>query len=388
MAQLLDSSERADVVIVGGGIIGSAIALRLAKSGASVTVIDQGQPCSEASGAAAGMIAPQGELIEPEPFSQFCHASRDLYPEFVREVEELSGDRVNYRRDGTLLVAIDQHECEELEHIYRTQTALGLPLERLSNDHALERFSGLSPHIKLALFIEGDHWIDNQRLTRAVIKAGELSGVTYHWNCAVAGFNVKGDHVESVRALSQGNSAETVFSAGQFVLAAGCWSGGLAETLGLCIPTIPCRGEMIEFETSSDIPYVVRAGINYVVPRGPHVAVAGTTAKWGTFEKVVTAGGLHSIIQGLTRILPIAKDFRFRRAWAGLRPDTKDHLPILGYSSLGNMVFATGHFRNGILLAPITARVIAELVLNGVPSHSLELYSPERFSFAARSEIV
>lgn len=388
MAQSVDSTERADIVIIGGGIIGSAIALRLAQSGASVIVIDRGEPCSEASGAAAGMIAPQGEVIEPEAFSQLCHASRDLYPEFVSEVEELSGDRVNYRRDGTLLVAIDQHECEELEHIYRTQTALGMPLERLSNDHALERFSGLSPRIKLALFVEGDHWIDPQRLTRAVIKAGELSGVTYYWNCAVTGFTVKGDHVENVRALPLGHSEEAVFSARRIVLAAGCWSGALAETLGLCIPTVPCHGEMIEFETPVDIPYVVRAGINYLVPRGPQVAVAGGTAKWGTFEKVVTAGGLHSIIQGITRILPIAKDFKFRRAWAGLRPDTKDHLPILGFGPMRNLVFATGHFRNGILLAPITARLGAELVLTGAPSHSLELYSPERFSFAARSEIV
>ncbi|HEX5413625.1 MAG TPA: glycine oxidase ThiO [Terriglobia bacterium] len=388
MAQSVDSANRSDVIIIGGGIIGSAIALRMARSGASVTVIDRGQPCSEASGAAAGMIAPQGEVIEPAVFSQLCHASRDLYPEFVQEVEELSGDRVNYRRDGSLLVAIDRHECEELEHIYRTQTALGMPLERLSNDHALERFSGLSPRIKLALFVEGDHWIDPQRLTRAVIKAGELSGVTYHWNCAVTGFSVKGDHIENVRTLPQGNSVETVFSAGQTVLAAGCWSGGLAETLGLCIPTIPCHGEMIEFDTPTDVPYVVRAGINYLVPRGSQVAVAGGTAKSGTFEKVVTAGGLHSIIQGIDRILPMSKDFKFRRAWAGLRPDTKDHLPILGFGPMRNMVFATGHFRNGILLAPITARVISELVLTGAPSHSLELYSPERFSFAARSEIV
>lgn len=388
MAQSPDLSKRPDVLIVGGGIIGSSTALRLAGSGVSVTVIDQGGPCSEASGAAAGMIAPQGEVNEPEAFAKLCHESRDLYPEFVREVEELSGDQVNYRRDGTLLVAIDQHECEELEHIYRTQTALGLPLERLSNDRALERYSGLSPHIKLALFVEGDHWVDNQRLTRAVIRAGELCGVTYHWNCAATGFNLKGDQVESVRALPQGSSVETAFSAGRFVLAAGCWSGGLAETLGLSVPTVPCHGEMIEFETPADIPYVVRAGINYLVPRGPHAAVAGTTAKWGTFEKAVTAGGLHSIIQGLNRILLATKDFKFRRAWAGLRPDTKDHLPILGFSSLRNLLFATGHFRNGILLAPITANVIAELLLTGAPSRSLELYSPERFSFAARSEIV
>ena len=118
MAHTLDSTKKADLVIVGGGIIGSAIAFRLARAGAKVTVVDRGQPCSEASGAAAGMIAPQGEMIEPEPFAELCMASRNLYPEFVAEVEELSQERVNYHTDGTLLVAIDEHECEELEEIY------------------------------------------------------------------------------------------------------------------------------------------------------------------------------------------------------------------------------------------------------------------------------
>jgi glycine oxidase len=382
MAHSLDSSKKADVLIVGGGIIGSAIALRLARSGTSVTVIDRGQPCSEASGAAAGMIAPQGEMIEPESFSEFCTASRDLYPELAAEVEELAGESVHYRNDGTLLVAIDGEECAELEHVYRTQTQRGLPLERLADDNILKRLPGLSPCIELALFVPGDHWVDNERLTRGLIKAGERSGATYHWNCAVTGFNIQGDQVESVRVLPQGSTAETTLSAERVVLAAGCWSGQLAEMFGVSLPIVPCHGEMIEFETSSELPYVVRAGIHYVVPRGSQTALAGTTAQWGSFEKVVTAGGLQSIIQGVTRILPIAKDFRFRRAWAGLRPDTRDHLPILGFGKLRNLIFATGHFRNGILLAPITAEVIAELILAGTPSYSLDLYSPERFATA------
>ena len=246
MAHTHDSSNKADVIVVGGGIIGSAIALRLARSGTSVTVIDRGQPCSEASGAAAGMIAPQGEVIEPEEFSKFCTASRDLYPELVAEVEGLSGERVNYRRDGTLLVAIDESECEELEHIYHTQTALGLELERLSNDKVLKRFSGLSPRIELSLFVTGDHWVDNERLTRALIKAGELSGVTYHWNSAVTGFNLQGDRIESLRALPDGATAETTFSAERFVLSAGCWSGQLAESAGISLPIVPCHGEIIQ----------------------------------------------------------------------------------------------------------------------------------------------
>jgi glycine oxidase len=380
MAHIPDSSKKADVLIVGGGIIGSAIALRLARSGASVTVVDRGQPCSEASGAAAGMIAPQGEMIEPESFSEFCTASRDLYPQLVAEVEELTGESVLYRSDGTLLAAIEKEECEELEHVYRTQTQRGLPLERLTNDNLLKRLPGLSPGIEFALFVPGDHWVDNERLTRALIKAGELSGVAYHWNCTVTGFNVQGDQIKSTRALPQVGGAETTLSAGRVVLAAGCWSGQLADTFGFSLPIVPCHGEMIEFEVPSALPYVVRAGIHYVVPRGPQTAVAGTTAKWGSFEKAVTAGGLQSIIQGVTRILPVAKDFRFRKAWAGLRPDTKDHLPILGFGTLRNLIFATGHFRNGILLAPITAKVIAELILSGTPSYPLDLYNPGRFT--------
>lgn len=383
MAHSLDSSKKADVLIVGGGIIGSAIALRLARSGVSVTVIDRSLPCSEASGAAAGMIAPQGEMIEPESFSEFCTASRDLYPEFAAEVEELAGESVHYRNDGTLLVAIDGEECEELEHVYRTQTQRGLPLERLADDNILKRLPALSPRIKLALFVPGDHRVDNERLTRGLIKAGELSGATFHWNCAVTGFNIQDDQIESVRVAPQGSTAEATLSAERFVLAAGCWSGQLAETFGVSLPIVPCHGEMIEFETSSELPYAVRAGIHYVVPRAHQTALAGTTAKWGSFEKVVTAGGLESIIQGVTRILPIAKDFRFRRAWAGLRPDTQDHLPILGVGRLRNLIFATGHFRNGILLTPITAKVIAELILAGTPSYPLDLYSPGRFTAAA-----
>jgi len=321
-------------------------------------------------------------MIEPKHFSGLCMASRDLYPEFVEEVEDLSQESVHYRSDGAILVAIDEHECEELEQVYRVQTRRGLPLERLTNDSVLKRLQGLSNRIELALFVGGDHWVDNQRLTRALIKAGERAGVAFHWDCAVTGFNVQGDQIESVRALPQGAVAETTLSAGRFILAAGCWSGQLAETLGASLPIVPCHGQMIEFETPDELPYVVRAGIHYVVPRSPNTVVAGTTAKWGSYDKAVTAEGLQSIIQGITRILPIAKDFKFRSTWAGLRPDTKDHLPILGFGALRNLIFATGHFRNGILLTPITAKLIAELLLTGAPSQPLDPYSPARFKAA------
>ncbi|HVA02049.1 MAG TPA: glycine oxidase ThiO [Terriglobia bacterium] len=382
MAPTGNSTKTADVVIVGGGLIGSAIALRLAQSGVKVAVIDRGEPGSEASGAAAGMIAPQGEMLEPDPFFEMCMASRDLYPDFVAEIEELSGESVHYRRDGTLLVAIDPHECEELEHIYKNQTRLGLPLERLTGDAAVQRVPGLSPDIKLALVVAGDHWLDNERLARALVKAGEKAGVEFHWSSTATGFEAQGGRLESVRATAGREGTTSAFSANSFVLAAGCWSKPLAATLGIELQMEPCHGQMIELETNEELPCVVRSGIHYLVPRSGKNVVAGTTAEYIGYEKAVTAEGLQKILQGVSRIAPLIKKARFHRAWSGLRPDTKDHYPILGYGELKNLVFATGHFRNGILLTPMTAKLIAELILTGTASLPLEAYSPGRFAAA------
>lgn len=380
MGETPNSTKTADVVIVGGGIIGSAIALRLANSGTKVTVIDRGEPGSEASGAAAGMVAPQGEMLEPDAFFELSKTSRDIYPDFAAEVEELSGESVNYRRDGTLLVAIDDHECEELEHIYTNQTRLGLPLERLTGEMAAQRLAGLSPEIKVALLVEGDHWLNNERLAQALVKAGEKAGVEFHWHSTATRFNIKSGRVESVEVGRNGSSR--TYSASKFVLAAGCWSKLLAEPLGVALQMEPCHGQIIEFETREELPCVVRAGIHYLVPRSGRTVLAGTTAEYVGYEKAVTAQGLQSILEGVSRIAPLLKKATFRRAWSGLRPDTKDHYPILGYGELKNLVFATGHFRNGILLAPITSKLISELLLTGSTSLPLEGYSPERFKAA------
>jgi glycine oxidase len=136
---------------------------------------------------------------------------------------------------------------------------------------------------------------------------------------------------------------------------------------------------MMEFEATRELPFVVRAGMHYLVPRPERRVLAGTTAEYQGFQKVVTAQGLRSILEGVTRLAPLVGEFRFLRAWAGLRPDTTDHLPILGFGEIENLVFATGHFRNGILLAPVTAEIIADLILKGSTSRPLEPYRPTRF---------
>ena len=381
MGTTWDNSRTADVIVIGGGLIGSSIALRLAQAKLRVLVFDRGEPGAEASSAAAGMIAPQGETPEPDAFFAFCAASHALYPDFVSEIEELSGQEVGFRREGSLLVAVEEKQVAELEKLFWTQTRAGLPLERLTPADLQHKMPGLSSEIRLALGISEDYWVDNEKLTRAVIEAAQRLGVRFYAHCPAEEINVRDNRVESIQANSGHAGGETtLFSAGCFVLAAGCWSEGLAAQVGLALPMQPCRGQMMEFESPHELPYVVRAGIHYLVPRSARRVVVGTTAEYAGFEKTVTAEGLQSILNGAMRFAPFLKDCFFRRAWAGLRPDTADHLPVLGYSKLQNLILATGHFRHGILLAPLTAQQISELVLARSTSFPLEAYRPTRFA--------
>ena len=374
------NAAQADVLIIGGGIIGSSIALRLARAGLRVTVVDRGDPASEATAASAGMLAPQGEMVEPDDFFELSRASRDLYPAFLDELESLTGERVDYHREGTLLVASDEKEMEELERVHQAQARLGLPIERLSAPELARRVAGLSPNLAGGLFVPGDHWLDSQSLARAVVKAAEKAGAAFQRELSVTGFNARASRVESVLASGAPSSAPVALSAASFILAAGCWSGPLAARLGLRLPVEPCRGQMLELEAEADLPLVVRSGIHYLVPRPGRRVLAGTTAESTGFDSSVTAEGLRSILEGVTRFAPLVKGFRFRTAWAGLRPDTPDHLPALGPAIWENLIFATGHFRSGILLAPATAQWVSEWVLEGKPSRSLDRYRPSRFA--------
>lgn len=382
-----------DTIVIGGGIIGSSIALRLAQAGLRVSVFDRGPAGSEASSAAAGMVAPLAEKAGAPPFDDLCRLSHELYPEFVAEIEALSEQKVNYRRDGALLVAVDEDETRELDGIEADAIAQPGPgsrwrpdpagrsaggVERLDPAAALERVPGLAAEIRRALFLPDEHWVDNQRLTAATVEAARRQGVIFHEDTPVRRINVRHGRAESVEA-----GGEPV-AAGDIILAAGCWSGTLAATAGLEIPTEPCRGQMIELELAAAVPVVVRAGHGYIVPRAGNIVIVGTTAEYAGFEKTVTAAGLATILHGALRFAPFLATGRFRRAWAGLRPDTADHLPVLGRSGIPGLTLATGHFRNGILLAPVTARLIANLLVKNEDAATLEPFRADRFRLTAK----
>ena len=371
-------SKKRDVLVIGGGLIGCSIALRLAQAGLRVTVLERGEPGKEASSAAAGMLSPQGEIIEPREFFELCMASRKMYPSFVREVEELSRLKVDYRREGTLLVATTAREQYELERIIRAQKRMALAIERLTSKAIHAKGPELSPTIGSGVFLPRDHWVDNEKLSAAVAAACKRSGVKIRSGCSVTRIIAKNVLAEGVE-VAFGSGAPSKLTADQYVVAAGCWSAALAAPLGINLAMKPCRGQMMEFEALWPLPLVVRAGHHYLVPRSGRRIVAGTTAEYAGFEKAVTGKGLRAILAGAVKILPEFKRFRFLRAWSGLRPDTADHLPILGRGEISNLVFATGHFRNGILLAPITAKIITDLIVKRSTSRSIEPYRPTRF---------
>ena len=381
MASGSNSSRAADVIVIGGGLIGSSIALRLAQARLRVSVFDRVEPGAEASSAAAGMIGPQGETAEPDSFFALCAASHALFPDFVSEVEDLSGQDVGFRREGSLLLALEEKQVAQLEKLFWNQSRAGLPLERLTLTSLQHRMPGLSKKVRLALGASEDHWVDNEKLTKAVIEAAHRLGVKFYARSPVEDLSVRNHHVEAVHIGTGLPGREAaVFSAGSFVLAAGSWSGALAAPARFSLPVEPCRGQMLEFESPREIPFVVRSGSHYLVPRSGRRVVVGTTAEYVGFEKTVTAQGMQSILSGAVKFAPFLKDCAFLRAWSGLRPDTPDHLPVLGYSKLDNLVLATGHFRHGILLAPITAQQISELILTRSSSFPLEPYRPTRFN--------
>ena len=366
--------ETADIVIVGGGLIGASIAFRLAQAGRKVTVVDRGEPGREASSAAAGMLAAQMGMEKADALSELRLESRKIYPEFVREIEDASGTKIEYHARGMLEVARSEQDLEGLGEKFTLQKKHGLAVEKLAAGDICGRGAGLDPAVRGGLFFPEDHWLDNEALSLGVVQAARNVGARFFPQTEIHKAELTGG---SLKELA---SATRRFSADHYVLAAGCWSGELTKNLGLHVPVHPSRGQMMEFQSDRKVEHAIWEGHCYVVPREGGRLLVGATIEDAGFDKSVTAAGLEKILSTVIGYAPWLREARFRRAWAGLRPDSADHWPILGKGRISNLVFATGHFRSGILLAPITARLISELILDGSVSHPLYAFRPDRFS--------
>jgi glycine oxidase len=368
----------ADVAIVGGGIMGCAVALRLASRGLAVTVIERGIPGAEASSAAAGILGPQMEADAPGPLLDLGLRSRALFPALAAELRDATGIDIGYVKSGVLAVALDGAGAAELTARRAWQTARGLRVESLTAEALRALEPNLGPEVRAALRFADDAQVNARELARAFSQAAALAGARFLQGRYVRRVVVRDGVVEGVELDGE------VLAAGAVVVAAGSWSG-LVEGSGVPATVVrPARGQLASIETRPPLFRHVLAvhGRGYLVPRRDGTVIAGSTVEMAGFRKEVTVAGMEQIL-GLARALvPALGDAPVTGSWSNFRPYTEDHLPVLGLTPVRGLVLATGHFRNGILLAPVTAEAIASLVATGASEVDLSPFSVTRFGQA------
>lgn len=371
-----DVADVVDVAVIGGGIMGCAIALRLAQRGVRVTVIERGIPGAEASSAAAGMLAPQMEANSPGPMLDMGMHSRALYPSLAVELAESTGIDIGYQKSGVLAVALTDEEERGLMARRIWQTGRGLRLEALSGAAAREREPALGPAVRSALFFADDAQVNPRALARAFSQAAAAAGARF-----LQGRYVRRVCIEGGVATGVELDGDTL-AAGTVVLAAGSWSG-LVEGGGVPPSVVrPARGQLVAIETRPPLFRHVLSvhGRGYLVPRRDGTVIAGSTVEMVGFRKEVTVGGLAGILALAETLVPALAQAPVMQTWSNFRPYTEDHLPVLGTTPVRRLVLATGHYRNGILLAPITAQAIADLVATGKTAFDLTPFSVGRFA--------
>jgi len=372
----------ADVVVIGGGVIGLTIARALALRGVSdVLVVERARLGKEASSAAAGMLAPQAEADEADAFFNLCCQSRDMYPTFAAALREETGIDSELDRTGTVYLAFTDDDQREIEHRHDWQVRAGLTVQKLSPTDARTLEPCIAESVRGALKFPNDIQVENRRLLSALVAANENLGVRLMTGMTVESIRINRGRIEGAET-SQG-----FVSTGKIVVSGGAWSS-LIKILNACSPNPriePVKGQMVCFDSTDSRPNITRHVIysprGYLVPRRDGRVLAGSTTEHVGFDKEVTASGVHSILSSALEISPRISDLPLIGVWAGLRPRAHDGLPVLGPGEeIRGLVFATGHYRNGILLAPITGELIADAIVDNVVSPDLGAFSPDRFT--------
>ncbi|MBI3087348.1 MAG: glycine oxidase ThiO [Candidatus Omnitrophica bacterium] len=366
---------RFDAVVLGGGIIGCATAWELAQRGQRVALIERGAIGAEASKAAAGILAAQMDVERPGAFFELCQASKGMYRGWVCALERTSRRSVGYHRDGILYLACSRADVRRMERRRRWQTRRGLRVERWSPRDVSRREPNVQGRIRAGFFFPAESQVDNVELMEALAAACRKTGVRLWERTEAQRVLVRGRRVAGVRTTRGTIRAPVV------VNGLGSW----APLSGVPIPKpviMPARGQMLAFDAPKGLfRHVVMAEAAYGVQRRDGRLIIGSTVEFVGFDRRVTLEGMTRIVSGFRSLVrqDVFERATFREAWAGLRPCTIDRRPILGATRIAGLYVAAGHFRHGILLAPLTARLMAELILTGRASCDLSPFALDRF---------
>jgi glycine oxidase len=380
---LSDRSSSFDVAVVGAGVIGLAVGWRAAQRGLRVMVIDRAEPGSGTSAVAAGMVAPIAEALPTEkPLLHLGLASAGAYPDFVAELSEAADADAGYLPCGTLLVARDADEAEALERELAFREKIGLPVHRVRSSEARRLEPALAPTLRLALQIPDDQAIDPRKLAAALARALRHAGGQLRAHTRVAEVVVANDRAQGVR-LDDGQRIDCK----HVVVAAGVWSPaleGIPEDAR--VPIRPVKGQILRLHDPAGpglLTHVLRMTGGYLVPRGDGRYVLGATMEERGFDTTVTAGAVFELLRDAFELLPSVTELVIDELSAGLRPTTPDNAPAIGPGAIPGLHWATGHFRHGILLAPVTAQIVAAQLAGDDPGELARAFDPARFAGVA-----
>ncbi len=370
------------ILIIGGGVIGLALAREFHKKGfKEITILEKGLIGQEASFAAAGMLAPQAETNNADAFFNFCNESNKMYPNFAEELSDATSIDIELDRNGTLYLAFTERDTQEIRKRFEWQKDAGLEVELLSarETHKLEPF--VSPDSLESLFFPNDWQVENRKLLIALKKYAELNDIQIIEQTEVTNLIFENEKIKGIQTESG-----KLFSADLVVLATGAWTSLIKHDEGILqMPKVkPIRGQMISFHTAKRLfTKVIYSRRGYIVPRKMGKILAGATVEDIGFENKTTDEGIEMVRENAIEISPSLANLPIDEKWSGLRPFANDGLPILGeIPNTENLFTATAHYRNGILLAPITAKVLVEKIVNKKDSEFLDKFGIKRFNSA------
>ena len=377
-------TKRQKIAVIGGGVCGLGIGWRLAQAGCNVHVFDRGEAGKGASWAAAGMLAARAEA-EPgeEPLLALNKHAQAIWPAFTHDLEAVTGQSIGYRDEGTLIVAPNRDDAEQLRFTYEYQKSQGLDVEWLTPRQVSRKEPYLVPGLTAGVYSPSDHQVDNRALTVALKAAFLSAGGNLHEYTTVEAIEITGARASGIRIEGESKLADAV------VLAAGAWSneiGGMPDDIRP--PVRPLKGQMLSLRMDLNYPILQHVlwapeGV-YLVPRRDGRLLIGATVEERAFNEDLTAGGLLHLLRETWEVLPGIDELPVIESWVGFRPTSRDDAPILGPTEIDGLIIATGHHRNGILLTPLTANAVSHYILTNELIDGIEPFGPKRFGAATR----